>query len=339
MSIDTTIPYPSNPHFNAVNTADPDPPHSRYDDDFVVDSRLEDNLQSYPSHPHSDIIEPLYVDAINTGESNHLHSKDQNTADVNMQSADNMPSDSSCPHSDVVDTVESDHHRSKDPHDFAVGSTSIGNMPTCHSSPHLDVKNSGKFDYLQSKNQYEKTGGISNLNTCKKRERDNTEDTMGCFDWKSLKWTRSGSLSLRGPGLSHSGITKSIGGDNANEANVEFQSKTLNPIQPSSAEPLREELRVPDEETTSRKKRRLGWGEGLAKYEKKEIKGPDDREGDIEAAISSSNLEHKPTHSIFPSLADNIPRISDFPSCPPPETSTSAHHSSSTGNQNVNYFF
>jgi nuclear receptor co-repressor 1 len=83
------------------------------------------------------------------------------------------------------------------------------------------------------------------------------------------------------------------------------------------------------EEISSRKKARLGWGEGLAKYEKKKVEGPDASENKDGAAVSASNMES--IHFQTSNLADKSPRVMGFSDCASPATPSSVACSSSPG--------
>ncbi|XP_061975697.1 uncharacterized protein LOC133697254 isoform X3 [Populus nigra] len=150
------------------------------------------------------------------------------------------------------------------------------------------------------------------------------------LDWKPLKWTRSGSLSSRGSGFSHSSSSKSLGGVDSNEGKTELQPKNATPVQSPSVDVAARVTSVAlSEEISSRKKARLGWGEGLAKYEKKKVEGPDASENKDGAAVSASNMES--IHFQTSNLADKSPRVMGFSDCASPATPSSVACSSSPG--------
>ncbi|KAH7537391.1 hypothetical protein FEM48_Zijuj03G0087500 [Ziziphus jujuba var. spinosa] len=183
------------------------------------------------------------------------------------------------------------------------------------------------WDQFPLKDQQDKIGGSDGLGTGQKSERDNS---LGLNDWKPLKWTRSGSLSSRGSGFSHSSSSKSIGAVDSNEAKVELQTKNATPVQsPSGDATACVTSAAPSEETTSRKKPRLGWGEGLAKYEKKKVEGPDVSLNKQGASSAANSMEH--VHSLGPNLADKSPRVMGFSDCASPATPSSVACSSSPG--------
>ncbi|XP_062092891.1 uncharacterized protein LOC133798558 isoform X2 [Humulus lupulus] len=182
------------------------------------------------------------------------------------------------------------------------------------------------WDQVQFKDQHDKTGGSMGLGTGQRCDR---EHSLGLNDWKPMKWTRSGSLSSRGSGFSHLSSSKSAGAIDSIDAKVESQTKNATPVQSPSADANAcVTSAAPLEETTSRKKPRLGWGEGLAKYEKKKVEGPEvtfNRGG----AFTVSNAE--PSHSLSSSLIDKSPRVTSFSDCASPATPSSVACSSSPG--------
>lgn len=198
-------------------------------------------------------------------------------------------------------------------------------MMTYSSHPHSDFGNT--WDQIQLKDQIDRMGGSTGQGAGQKCERDNS---LGSIDWKPLKWSRSGSMSSRGSGFSHSSSSKSMGGTDSNEAKVESQLKNATPVQsPSGEANTCVTSSAPSEETTSRKKPRLGWGEGLAKYEKKKVEVPDGSMNKDGPVCSAGNAE--PVHSLSSNLADKSPRVTAFSDCASPATPSSVACSSSPG--------
>ncbi|CAL2242466.1 unnamed protein product [Prunus armeniaca] len=198
-------------------------------------------------------------------------------------------------------------------------------MLTYSSHPHSDFGST--WDQIQLKDQLDRMGGSTGLGAGQKCERENS---LGSIDWKPLKWTRSGSMSSRGSGFSHSSSSKSIGAIDFNEAKVESQQKNATPVQSPSGEATTcVTSAAPSEEMTSRKKPRLGWGEGLAKYEKKKVEVPDGSMNKDGAVCSVGNME--PVHSLSSNLADKSPRVTVFSDCASPATPSSVACSSSPG--------
>ncbi|CAN6565771.1 unnamed protein product [Malus baccata var. baccata] len=192
-------------------------------------------------------------------------------------------------------------------------------------SSHQQSDFGSTWDQIQLKDQLDKMGGSTGLGSGQKCERENS---LVSIDWKPLKWTRSGSMSSRGSGFSHSSSSKSMGPIDSNEARVESQPKTATPVQSPSGEATNcVTSAAPLEETTSRKKPRLGWGEGLAKYEKKKVDVPDGSMNKDAAVCSVGNTE--PAHSLSSSLPDKSPRVTVFSDCASPATPSSVACSSS----------
>ncbi|KAK4366596.1 hypothetical protein RND71_014476 [Anisodus tanguticus] len=190
-----------------------------------------------------------------------------------------------------------------------------------HSSEHANT-----CDQSHSRDQHNKSGSANG--TASTGQRFEREGSLGSIEWRPLKWTRSGSLSSRGS-LSHSGSSKSMGVD-SNETKPELQLGNSKAVQSLTGDATAcVTSAAPSEETTSRKKRRLGWGEGLAKYEKKKVEGPEDSAVKVGVSISGDSVE--PGHSQPLNLADKSPRLTAFLDCPSPATPSSVACSSSPG--------
>ncbi|XP_041000340.1 uncharacterized protein LOC121246299 isoform X2 [Juglans microcarpa x Juglans regia] len=196
---------------------------------------------------------------------------------------------------------------------------------TCLSHPNSDFVNT--WDQLQLKDQHDKMGAVSGLGT---GQRCDAENSVSSTDWKPLKWSRSGSLSSRGSGFSHSSSSKSMGGTDSNDTKADIQLKNSTPVQSLSGDAAACVTSAAlSEETTSKKKPRLGWGEGLAKYEKKKVEGPDVTVNKDGAVVSACNAE--PTQSFISNMADKSPRVAGFSDCGSPATPSSVACSSSPG--------
>ncbi|KAM3290048.1 hypothetical protein P3S67_018337 [Capsicum chacoense] len=187
--------------------------------------------------------------------------------------------------------------------------------------PHSEHVNT--CDQSHSRDQHNKSA-IANA-TASTGQRFERETSLGSIEWRPLKWTRSGSLSSRGS-LSHSG---SMGVD-SNETKPELRLGNSKAVQSLTGDATAcVTSAAPSEETTSRKKPRLGWGEGLAKYEKKKVEGPEDNAVKVGTSISGDSVE--PSHSQLLNQADRSPRVAVFPDCPSPATPSSVACSSSPG--------
>nr|GMC54724.1 uncharacterized protein LOC109190430 [Ipomoea batatas] len=194
----------------------------------------------------------------------------------------------------------------------------------CHSSqPQSEYVNSRDQSHSRDQNNKSGTNGLGSTG-----QRVERENSLGSIEWKPLKWTRSGSLSSRGS-FSHSNSSKSTGQE-SNETKAEMHPKNLTPIQsPSGDATACVTSSAPLEETNSRKKPRLGWGEGLAKYEKKKVEGPDDSAIKNCTVNSGNNLEANHSNPVI--LADKSPQVAGSSDCASPATPSSVACSSSPG--------
>ncbi|KAK6929211.1 SANT/Myb domain, partial [Dillenia turbinata] len=191
----------------------------------------------------------------------------------------------------------------------------------------LSYQNPRSVDDICSTHSQVELENVHGLGMGHRHERDNS---FGGIDWKPLKWARSGSLSSRGSGFSHSSSSKSLGVDSV-ETRAEVQPKSATPVQSPRAEVAASmtSAAAPMEESRVRKKPRLGWGEGLAKYEKKKVDGPNETSSKNGLTISASGLE--PLPSVIPNLADKSPRVAGISDCASPATPSSVACSSSPG--------
>ncbi|XP_065870415.1 uncharacterized protein [Euphorbia lathyris] len=206
-------------------------------------------------------------------------------------------------------------------HDVSNDQRSVDDMlsyPSSHSQPEF----SSSCDQLHSKEQHDnnKLTGANGLEAGQRGDRETS------LDWKPLKWARSISLSSRGSGFSHSSSSKSLGGADSTEGKAELHVKNASLVTSPSGEAATCVTSALSEEMSARKKPRLQWGEGLAKYEKKKVEGPEvtaDKDG---AVISCSNNEA--VHSECLNLIDKSPRVMGFSECASPATPSSVACSS-----------
>ncbi|XP_017234814.1 uncharacterized protein LOC108208794 isoform X2 [Daucus carota subsp. sativus] len=182
---------------------------------------------------------------------------------------------------------------------------------------------------IDLKDTPDKSGGVSGPCTGQKLDGENS---LSSIDWKTLKWTRSGSLSSRGSGLSHSSSSKSMGGDST-ETKSNLHPLNVSPLESPSCDAAAfaspaagANSAAPTEETSSRKKPRLGWGEGLAKFEKKRVDSPSDTAVKIGMVLSENNTENGRSHVI--NVPDRSPRLAGLLSCTSPATPSVACSSS-----------
>ncbi|CAI0442823.1 unnamed protein product [Linum tenue] len=211
-------------------------------------------------------------------------------------------------------------------HDVSNDQRSVDDMLTYPHShpPNSDLVNTWGQLQLKEQRDSNKEGGPGALGSGERVEKENS------LDWKPLKWTRAGSLSSRGSGFSHSSSSKSLGAVDSNGGKIAVMPKNEPPIRSSSenaAAAVCDTSVAPSDDTTSRKKPRLRWGEGLAKFEKR--KDPEislTRDGTILFANTA-----EPVHSHSSSLAEKSPRLLGFPGCSSPATPSSVACSSSPG--------
>ncbi|AES62202.2 putative transcription factor MYB/SANT family [Medicago truncatula] len=214
---------------------------------------------------------------------------------------------------------------SRRPQDMNNEQRSVDDSPTYSSHPHSDFVNTWEQHNL--KDQHAKTGGVNGLGTGPRCDRENS---LSSIDWKPLKWTRSGSLSSRGSGFSHSSSSRSMAGTDSYEGKPNLKHKNVTAVESNSGEATAcVTSSMPSEDATSRKKPRLNWGEGLAKYEKKKVDVPDPGSNKDGSVSSAGNME--PCSSISPNLVDKSPKVTGFSDCASPATPSSVACSSSPG--------
>ncbi|KAL5716938.1 hypothetical protein ACHQM5_010038 [Ranunculus cassubicifolius] len=147
------------------------------------------------------------------------------------------------------------------------------------------------------------------------------------LDWKPLKWNRSSSLSSRGSAFSHTSSSRA----DSDETKPEFPSRRPTPAHSPSAAGYRGASLLSNgsyEETYPRKKQRLGWGQGLAKYEKQKVEGSDETFCRNTLIPCATNAKSSQT---VPCLSDKSPRLTGPSECPSPVTTSSVACSSSPG--------
>ncbi|MQL81772.1 hypothetical protein Taro_014238 [Colocasia esculenta] len=180
-------------------------------------------------------------------------------------------------------------------HDLVASQRSVAD-PLSHPSPHL----------TPFEDQHDKTsGGVDDgSRTGHKHDRD-PDHSLGSLQWKPLKWNRTGSFS------SSSKAVRSEPEEGRLEVVVPPGKET--PVESPVASP------VPSDEGLSRKKQRLGWGQGLAKYEKEKIVVTDD------GGRKSSSARASPS--------DTSPKLMALPGSASPATPSSMGCSSSRGEE------
>lgn len=209
----------------------------------------------------------------------------------------------------------------------------VGDSPMRASHPHSDPcdQDNAKDNQVNAKDhQVDKTSDANGPSMAQKVDKENM---LGSLDWKPLKWSRSGSLTSRGSGFSHSSSSKSMGGESS-DAKGDLPPKSVTPVQSPSGEVIAcVPSVVASEETSSRKKPRLGWGEGLAKYEKK--KGPEDNLHKAGNPTLVCNVE--PSNSLPTNFVNKSPKVTGLSDCSSPATPSSFACSSSPGLEDKTY--
>ncbi|KAK9061244.1 hypothetical protein SSX86_018424 [Deinandra increscens subsp. villosa] len=192
--------------------------------------------------------------------------------------------------------------------------------PNGNSHPQSDFVNS--WDHLQLNDQHAKSSG-DGVSTTGDQRIEKAVSLGSSLDWKPLKWIRSGSLSSRGSGFSHLSSCKIIGVDSF-ETKTEAQPGNVSCLQSPSGDTASCATPKTPDDANSRKKPRLGWGEGLAKYEKKKV-DPDDivdkdngsGSGMVDGVSSLESLLPSPSNlpGKSPSFTGNSERASPATSC------------------------
>ncbi|KAJ4969660.1 hypothetical protein NE237_002759 [Protea cynaroides] len=208
---------------------------------------------------------------------------------------------------------------------------SVDDLLAYASHPHSDNENSS-WDQPNYRDHHDKMGGIDSLGTGHRYDRGHS---FGSITWKPLKWTRSGSLSSRGSGFSHSSSSRSIKAD-SEERKPELRHGKVPPARvPSGDASAAVSTPASFEDSCLRKKQRLGWGQGLAKYEKRRVEDPDETIG--KGGLISCSNHNGITHGPVPSLSVKSPRATGLSECASPATPSSVACSSSPGVDDKSY--
>lgn len=185
----------------------------------------------------------------------------------------------------------------------------------------------------QSQTQFlveEKKNGGTTDQTTDKGEESEKENCLKSLDWEPLKRSRVGSLSSRSSCISHSTSSKGLGLDSIEVlAEVQPKNTTLDQSPSVNIVCVRSNSPAQSDETGSRKKPRLGWGEGLAKYEKKKVEGPEDGTSKNELDLSATSTESPLSQSA--NMLEKSPILESFWECASPATPSSVACSSSPG--------
>ncbi|CAI9273462.1 unnamed protein product [Lactuca saligna] len=230
----------------------------------------------------------------------------------------------------MTDSVSMAFGSQKDPK--GVNSRETTASPNGNSLPHNDFVNS--LDQLHSADQQAKNSGGGGISTTNNQRLEKETSLGSSLDWKPLKWIRSGSLSSRGSGFSHSSGCKIIGVVDPLNGKLGAQLGNMTPLGSPSEDASPCVTPMTHDDATSRKKQRLGWGEGLAKYEKKKV-DPEDILLDKEAAARNGMVDgvsgSEPLLTSPSSLTDKSPSVNGYSECASPTTPYSYACTSSPG--------
>ncbi|XP_042031905.1 uncharacterized protein LOC121778601 isoform X2 [Salvia splendens] len=200
-------------------------------------------------------------------------------------------------------------------------------QPSHNSSSRSDRVSHAPLDSISVSDQSqteslmkEEVDNITDETTGKGQESEK-ENCLGPVELEPLKWSQVGSTCIN-----HSTSSKSLGQDSI-EVLTEVQLKNAIPSKSLTVDVSCDRSNSPtqSEDTGSRKKRRLGWGEGLAKYEKKKVDGPEDGTTKSESSISVVSTESP--QSQFVNLVEKSARVERLLECASPATPSSVAYS------------
>ncbi|CAH8385229.1 unnamed protein product [Eruca vesicaria subsp. sativa] len=170
--------------------------------------------------------------------------------------------------------------------------------------------------------QDNKSHGVSDLDGVRENGKENSLGAIG----KLPVWTRSGSFASQSSGFSHSSSLKSLGAVDSSDGKRKTIPKTVAVTQSSSGDATACAQTTVSEEMSSKKKQRLGWGEGLAKYENKKVDVNTTEDGTDLLENSAEEL-----HSLNKNVADKSPTVANAPDYGSPTTPSSVACNSSPG--------
>ncbi|KAJ0239907.1 SANT/Myb domain-containing protein [Hirschfeldia incana] len=185
--------------------------------------------------------------------------------------------------------------------------------------PVLNAEKEGTRNQILLKED-DKLHGVSDVDGVRENGKENSLGAIG----KLPVWTRSGSFASQSSGFSHSSSLKSLGAVDSSDREHKSLPKTLAVTQSSSGDATACAKTTLSEEMSSRKKQRLGWGEGLAKYENKKV--------DVNTAEDGTDLlenSAEEMHSLNKNIADKSPTAANAPDYDSPTTPSSVACNSS----------
>ncbi|KAI3983397.1 hypothetical protein MKX01_013464 [Papaver californicum] len=177
---------------------------------------------------------------------------------------------------------------------------SVSDIITSHH--HSDAENTS-LDPHPFRDEHDKMGGLDALGTGHRYERDHS--LGGSIPWKRSKWNRSSSLSSRGSGFSHSSSSRSIRTD-SDGSKTELHPGRVTPLRSPSVEISGDLPTSLNDETCPRKKPRLGWGQGLAKYEKQKVEVPERKPAENPVQQPVEKLVEKSVEKLAEKLVENL---------------------------------
>ncbi|KAF3781259.1 Nuclear receptor corepressor 1 [Nymphaea thermarum] len=153
------------------------------------------------------------------------------------------------------------------------------------------------------------------------------ESSLGSIRWKPLKWTRPSSVSSWGSVIPQSAGSKSVRSEDGNES--ELARKTTPSRSPSGDASAGAATSISGVYSHAMKKQRLGWGQGLAKYEKEKVEGHEDTCPKSDLGVQSTGL--KSINSPLPILQDEISTVTVKQGCASPTATSLASCSLPSG--------
>ncbi|CAG7865297.1 unnamed protein product [Brassica rapa] len=187
--------------------------------------------------------------------------------------------------------------------------------------PILNAEIEGTRNQILLKDMHDtKLHGVSDLDGVRENGKENSLGAIG----KLPVWTCSGSFASQSSGFSHSSSLKSLGAVDSSDRNHKILPKTVAVTQSSSGDATACAKTTVSEEMSSRKKQRLGWGEGLAKYENKKVDVNTTEDGTDLLENSAEEM-----HSLNKNIADKSPTAANAPDYGSPTTPSSVACNSS----------
>ncbi|XP_024013610.1 uncharacterized protein LOC18021654 isoform X2 [Eutrema salsugineum] len=187
--------------------------------------------------------------------------------------------------------------------------------------PTLNAELEGTWEQLHLKDPQANRSHGSDLDGARKCDKESSLGAIG----KLPAWTGSGSFASQSSSFSHSGSLKSLGAVDSSDRKNEVLLKIVAVTQSSSGDATAcATTTLLTDEMSSRKKQRLGWGEGLAKYEKKKVDVNTNEDGTTLLENSTEEL-----HSLNKNIVDKSPTAAIVPEYGSPTTPSSVACSSS----------